>query len=85
MVRQLPYDRVILISDDGLWMQHLNIWGAPPKSDGATVRDSEQVAFLVNGCEVATVSATTYTAVLPFAYFPSLKAMAVEFPLDVSL
>ncbi|XP_033208214.1 mucin-17-like isoform X2 [Belonocnema kinseyi] len=68
--------------DDGLWMQHLNIWRGPPEADEAAVRDSKQVEFLVNGCEVATVSAATYTAVLPFAYFPSLKVVAVEFPLD---
>lgn len=68
--------------DDGLWMQHLNIWRPPQEAEEATVRDSKQVAFLVNGCDVATVTAATYTAVLPFAYFPSLKAVAVEFPLD---
>lgn len=65
-------------------MQHLNIWRGAPEADEAAVRDSKQVEFLVNGCEVASVSAATYTAVLPFAYFPSLKAVAVEFPLDVS-
>ncbi|XP_051164579.1 uncharacterized protein LOC127283630 isoform X2 [Leptopilina boulardi] len=68
--------------DDGLWMQHLNIWRPPQETEEATVRDSKQVGFLVNGCDVASVSAATYTAVLPFAYFPSLKAVAVEFPLD---
>lgn len=44
-----------------------------------------EISFLVNGCDVSSISASRYIAVLPFAYFPSLHAVALEFPLDVSL
>ena len=77
-------DASLVLADDGLWMQDLDIWAdlpAPPTN----VRDATDLQFLVNGCDVSSVPAATYSAVLPFAYFPSLKAVAVEFPLDVSL
>ncbi|KAL6418617.1 hypothetical protein ACFW04_011948 [Cataglyphis niger] len=51
--------------------------------DESPARDSTaEISFLVNGCDVSSVSASRYIAVLPFAYFPSLHAVAVEFPLD---
>ncbi|KAK2575943.1 hypothetical protein KPH14_007305 [Odynerus spinipes] len=69
--------------DQGIWMQDLGIWKAYPVVTGeASVRDSTEISFLVNGCDVSSVMASRYVAVLPFAYFPSLRAVAVEFPLD---
>ncbi|XP_011501025.1 PREDICTED: uncharacterized protein LOC105364713 [Ceratosolen solmsi marchali] len=69
------------IPDDGLWMQDLDIW-ADQVSLPENSHDVVDLQFLVNGCEVANVPASSYTAVLPFAYFPSLKAAVLEFPLD---
>lgn len=70
-------------------MQDLNIWkpySATGPDDSSSVGDSTaEIAFLVNGRDVSSVSASRYIAVLPFAYFPSLHAVALEFPLDVSL
>lgn len=69
-------------------MQDLEIWKSYSaiNSDESPVGDSTaEISFLVNGCDVSSVSASRYIAVLPFAYFPSLHAVAVEFPLDVSL
>ncbi|XP_072742879.1 uncharacterized protein Ir93a isoform X3 [Anoplolepis gracilipes] len=71
--------------DEGIWMQNLEIWksystvnpGESPAEDS-----SAEISFLVNGCDVSSVSASRYIAVLPFAYFPSLHAVALEFPLD---
>ncbi|XP_053977139.1 uncharacterized protein LOC128875526 isoform X1 [Hylaeus volcanicus] len=69
--------------DEGIWMQDLGIWKPYSTSLGeASVRDSTEISFLVNGCDVSSVTATRYFAVLPFAYFPSLHAVALEFPLD---
>ncbi|XP_014606975.1 PREDICTED: uncharacterized protein LOC106788324 [Polistes canadensis] len=69
--------------DEGIWMQDLGIWKTNPiVKNEASVRDSTEISFLVNGCDVSSVMATRYVAVLPFAYFPSLQAVAVEFPLD---
>ncbi|XP_046819000.1 uncharacterized protein LOC124424233 isoform X1 [Vespa crabro] len=69
--------------DEGIWMQDLGIWKAYPTiNNEASVRDSTEISFLVNGCDVSSVMASRYVAVLPFAYFPSLQAVAVEFPLD---
>ncbi|XP_017891465.1 uncharacterized protein LOC108631811 isoform X2 [Ceratina calcarata] len=69
--------------DEGIWMQDLGIWKPySPTLNEATVRDSTEISFLVNGCDVSSVTATRYFAVLPFAYFPSLHAVALEFPLD---
>ncbi|KAF7414094.1 hypothetical protein HZH68_002583 [Vespula germanica] len=69
--------------DEGIWMQDLGIWKAyPTVNNEASVRDSTEISFLVNGCDVSSVMASRYVAVLPFAYFPSLQAVAVEFPLD---
>jgi hypothetical protein len=65
-------------------MQDLDIW-ADQATLSESVHDVVELQFLVNGCDVATVAAASYTAVLPFAYFPSLKAAVLEFPLDVSL
>uniref|UniRef100_A0ABD2WEF0 Serpin domain-containing protein n=2 Tax=Trichogramma kaykai TaxID=54128 RepID=A0ABD2WEF0_9HYME len=67
--------------DDGWWMQDLDIWADQPIQP-TNARDATELQFLINGCEIAIVPAATYTAVLPFAYFPSLKAVGVEFPLD---
>ncbi|KAJ8686921.1 hypothetical protein QAD02_022715 [Eretmocerus hayati] len=67
--------------DDGFWMQDLDIW--PDQTALPTdQRDATELQFLVNGCEATNVPAATYTDVLPFAYFPSLKAVGLEFPLD---
>ncbi|CAB0040639.1 unnamed protein product [Trichogramma brassicae] len=66
---------------DGWWMQDLDIWADQPIQP-TNARDATELQFLINGCEIAIVPAATYTAVLPFAYFPSLKAVGVEFPLD---
>ncbi|XP_076678250.1 ionotropic receptor 93a-like [Andrena cerasifolii] len=69
--------------DEGIWMQDLGIWKPYSTSLGeASVRDSTEISFLVNGCDVSSVTASRYFAVLPFAYFPSLHAVALEFPLD---
>ncbi|XP_011865673.1 PREDICTED: mucin-3A isoform X2 [Vollenhovia emeryi] len=72
--------------DEGIWMQDLEIW----KTQYNTVNPGEssigdssaEMSFLVNGCDISSVSASRYIAVLPFAYFPSLQAVALEFPLD---
>jgi len=69
-------------------MQNLEIWKSSYNSVNAgesSNGDSVEISFLVNGCDVSSISASTYIAVLPFAYFPSLHAVALEFPLDVSL
>lgn len=69
-------------------MQDLEIWKSynTVNSGESSIGDSsEEMSFLVNGCDISTVSASSYIAVLPFAYFPSLQAVALEFPLDVSL
>lgn len=64
-------------------MQDLGIWKPYSTSlNEASVRDSTEISFLVNGCDVSSVTASRYFAVLPFAYFPSLHAVALEFPLD---
>ncbi|CAK9807914.1 Zan [Anthophora quadrimaculata] len=69
--------------DEGIWMQDLGIWKPySPNLNEASVRDSTEISFLVNGCDVSSVTASRYFAVLPFAYFPSLHAVALEFPLD---
>ncbi|XP_076240936.1 uncharacterized protein LOC143183296 [Calliopsis andreniformis] len=69
--------------DEGIWMQDLGIWKPYSSSlSEASVRDSTEISFLVNGCDVSSVTASRYFAVLPFAYFPSLHAVAIEFPLD---
>ncbi|XP_050459335.1 uncharacterized protein LOC126855576 isoform X1 [Cataglyphis hispanica] len=71
--------------DEGIWMQNLEIWKSYSaiNPDESPVGDSTaEISFLVNGCDVSSVSASRYIAVLPFAYFPSLHAVAVEFPLD---
>ncbi|XP_015598832.1 mucin-5AC isoform X2 [Cephus cinctus] len=69
--------------DEGIWMQDLGFWrDYIPGTGEATVRDSTELSFLVNGCDVTSVSAAAYTAVLPFAYLPSIQAVALEFPLD---
>ncbi|XP_076295813.1 ionotropic receptor 93a [Lasioglossum baleicum] len=69
--------------DEGIWMQDLGIWNPYPTSlSEASVRDSTEISFLVNGCDVSSVTASRYFAVLPFAHFPSLHAVALEFPLD---
>nr|XP_012146791.1 PREDICTED: location of vulva defective 1-like isoform X2 [Megachile rotundata] len=69
--------------DEGIWMQDLGIWKPYSSSlNEASVRDSTEISFLVNGCDVSSVTASRYIAVLPFAYFPSLHAVALEFPLD---
>ncbi|KAK9295909.1 hypothetical protein QLX08_009885 [Tetragonisca angustula] len=69
--------------DEGIWMQDLGIWKPYSTTlNEASVRDSTEISFLVNGCDVSSVTASRYFAVLPFAYFPSLHAVALEFPLD---
>ncbi|XP_058800211.1 uncharacterized protein LOC131669394 [Phymastichus coffea] len=72
--------------DDGLWMQDLGIWSDQQHQQQlqipSNIRDPGELQFLVNGCEFASVLAASYTSVLPFAYFPTLKASALEFPLD---
>ncbi|XP_076759097.1 uncharacterized protein LOC143428259 [Xylocopa sonorina] len=69
--------------DEGIWMQDLGFWKPySPILNEASVRDSTEISFLVNGCDVSSVTASRYFAVLPFAYFPSLHAVALEFPLD---
>lgn len=79
---------IFYFSDKGIWMQDLEIWKShnTVNLDESSVEDSStEMSFLVNGCDVSSVSASRYIAVLPFAYFPSLQAVALEFPLDVSL
>lgn len=69
-------------------MQDLEIWKSynPVNPGESSAGDSSaEMSFLVNGCDISSVSASKYIAVLPFAYFPSLQAVALEFPLDVSL
>ncbi|XP_014486900.1 PREDICTED: serine/threonine-rich protein adg2 [Dinoponera quadriceps] len=70
--------------DEGIWMQDLDIWKSySTLSPRESAEDStSEIAFLVNGCDVYSVSGSRYIAVLPFAYFPSLHAVALEFPLD---
>ncbi|XP_029164006.1 chitinase-like protein PB1E7.04c [Nylanderia fulva] len=72
--------------DEGIWMQDLEIWKSysnPVNPSESPAGDSAaEISFLVNGCDVSSVSASRYIAVLPFAYFPSLHAVALEFPLD---
>lgn len=66
-------------------MQDLEIWKSyGTRSSESPMGDTTaEISFLVNGCDVSSVSASRYIAVLPFAYFPSLHAVALEFPLDV--
>lgn len=69
-------------------MQNLEIWKSSHNTINADESNGDstlEISFLVNGCDVSSISASTYIAVLPFAYFPSLHAVALEFPLDVSL
>lgn len=69
-------------------MQDLEIWksySTVNPSESPVEDSTAEISFLVNGCDVSSVSASRYIAVLPFAYFPSLHAVALEFPLDVSL
>ncbi|XP_011646290.1 LOW QUALITY PROTEIN: probable GPI-anchored adhesin-like protein PGA55 [Pogonomyrmex barbatus] len=71
--------------DEGIWMQDLEIWksyNTVNPGDSSAGDSSAEISFLVNGCDVSSVSASRYIAVLPFAYFPSLQAVALEFPLD---
>ncbi|KAG5340159.1 ILEU inhibitor, partial [Acromyrmex heyeri] len=71
--------------DEGIWMQNLEIWksyNTVNPSESSIGDSSAEMSFLVNGCDVSSVSASRYIAVLPFAYFPSLQAVALEFPLD---
>ncbi|KYM75687.1 Leukocyte elastase inhibitor [Atta colombica] len=71
--------------DEGIWMQNLEIWksyNTANPSESSNGDTSAEMSFLVNGCDVSSVSASRYIAVLPFAYFPSLQAVALEFPLD---
>ncbi|XP_018374489.1 PREDICTED: uncharacterized threonine-rich GPI-anchored glycoprotein PJ4664.02 isoform X2 [Trachymyrmex cornetzi] len=71
--------------DEGIWMQNLEIWksyNTVNPSESSIEDSSAEMSFLVNGCDVSSVSASRYIAVLPFAYFPSLQAVALEFPLD---
>ncbi|XP_028045080.2 cell wall protein PRY3 [Monomorium pharaonis] len=71
--------------DEGIWMQNLEIWksyNTVNPSDSSIGDSSAEMSFLVNGCDISSVSASRYIAVLPFAYFPSLQAVALEFPLD---
>ncbi|XP_032665736.1 mucin-5AC isoform X2 [Odontomachus brunneus] len=70
--------------DEGIWMQDLDIWKSySTMSPRESSEDStSEIAFLVNGCDIYSVSGSRYIAVLPFAYFPSLHAVALEFPLD---
>lgn len=68
-------------------MQDLDIWKSYSmvNPDDVPAEDSaSEISFLVNGCDISSVSASRYITVLPFAYFPSLNAVAIEFPLDVS-
>jgi hypothetical protein len=66
-------------------MQDLEIWKSySAKSNESSMGDITEISFLVNDYDVSSVSASRYVAVLPFAYFPSLHAVALEFPLDVS-
>ncbi|XP_018308139.1 pheromone-regulated protein PRM7 isoform X2 [Mycetomoellerius zeteki] len=71
--------------DEGIWMQNLEIWksyNTVNPSESSIGDSSAEMSFLVNGCDISSVSASRYIAVLPFAYFPSLQAVALEFPLD---
>ncbi|XP_029675160.1 probable maltase-glucoamylase 2 isoform X1 [Formica exsecta] len=71
--------------DEGIWMQDLEIWksySTVNPSESHVEDSTAEISFLVNGCDVSSVSASRYIAVLPFAYFPSLHAVALEFPLD---
>lgn len=72
--------------DEGIWMQDLEIWklsyNTANPGESSTGDSSAEMSFLVNGCDISSVSASKYIAVLPFAYFPSLQAVALEFPLD---
>lgn len=78
----------LFFSDEGIWMQDLEIWklsyNTANPGESSTGDSSAEMSFLVNGCDISSVSASKYIAVLPFAYFPSLQAVALEFPLDVS-
>lgn len=71
--------------DEGIWMQNLEIWKShniANPGESSIGDSSAEMSFLVNGCDLSSVSASRYIAVLPFAYFPSLQAVALEFPLD---
>lgn len=82
------WNSISYLSDEGIWMQNLEIWksyNTVNPSESSIGDSSAEMSFLVNGCDISSVSASRYIAVLPFAYFPSLQAVALEFPLDVSL
>ena len=75
--------------DDGIWLDEFARLNAHEDYQDEDIvedpRRTTEVAFLVNGCYDSKVTAAAYTAVLPFAYFPSLRASLLEFPLDVSM
>ncbi|XP_014205453.1 uncharacterized protein LOC106637255 [Copidosoma floridanum] len=73
--------RSLHLVEEGPWMQDLNAWADQPALP-TNVQDTTELQFLVNGCEPVQVPAAIYTTVLPFAYFPTLKAVGLEFPLD---
>ncbi|XP_034948499.1 uncharacterized protein Spn85F isoform X2 [Chelonus insularis] len=69
-----------------VWFDDLNTWQDYPTSDDEFQESMDQqtteLKFLVHGCDAASITTVTYTTVLPFAYFPLLHAIGLEFPLD---
>ncbi|KAK0094418.1 hypothetical protein PV326_010921 [Microctonus aethiopoides] len=79
-------ERPIWIDDLNGWQDYSSTFDDDDDDDIGGIPDqgSAQLNFLVHGCDVSTISTTSYTAIFPFAYFPSLRALALEFPLDDS-
>ncbi|XP_015126005.1 uncharacterized protein LOC107047716 [Diachasma alloeum] len=84
--RSIGHQRFTNYPGDGIWIDDANGWlGYNPSGtldDSIINEDMTDLQFLVNGCDPSTISTATYTAALPFAYIPSLRAFGVEFPLD---
>ncbi|XP_063978659.1 uncharacterized protein LOC135163284 [Diachasmimorpha longicaudata] len=84
--RSIGHQKFTIYSGDGIWIDDANAWreyeSTGPADDSGVNEDMTDLQFLVNGCDPSTISTATYTAALPFAYIPSLRAFGVEFPLD---
>ncbi|XP_048516058.1 uncharacterized protein LOC105693349 isoform X1 [Athalia rosae] len=70
------------LPDEAPWTRKFGEWRVHSPNIDESSRDSAQITFLVNGKEPTIVSAATYTVILPFAFLPTLQALALEFPLD---
>ncbi|XP_011296953.1 uncharacterized protein Spn85F [Fopius arisanus] len=84
--RSIGSQRFSSYPGEPLWIDEVNGWQeynpSGPSGEPLINEDMTDLQFLVNGCDPSTISTASYTAVLPFAYIPSVRAFGVEFPLD---